>query len=94
MADEVIILKNFRDNFLLTNSIGKAFVEFYYKVSPPIAGFISEHDSLRAIVRLCLYPLIGLSWISLKIGIAYSLLLIFLLGSGLIGLAKFRRKFR
>jgi hypothetical protein len=94
MADEVNILKSFRDNVLLTNSIGKAFMTFYYKISPPIADFISGRDSLRAVVRLSLLPLVGISWISLKIGTAYSLLLIFLLGSCLIVLAKFRRKFR
>ena len=92
MADEVNILKDFRDNILLTNSIGKAFVKFYYKVSPPLADFISEHDSLRAIARLCLYPLIGLSWIALKIGTANILLLLVLLGSGLMALGKYRSK--
>jgi hypothetical protein len=92
MADEVNILKDFRDNILLTNSIGKAFVKFYYKVSPPLADFISNHDSLRAIARLCLYPLIGLSWVALKIDTANILLLLVLLGSGLIALGKYRSK--
>jgi hypothetical protein len=93
MADEVNILKDFRDHILSTNSIGKAFVKFYYKISPPLAGFISKHDSLRAIARLCLYPLIGLSWVALKIGAANILLLLVLLGSGLMVLGKYRSKF-
>jgi hypothetical protein len=92
MADEVNILKDFRDHVLLTNSIGKAFVKFYYKVSPPLADFISKHDNLRAIARLCLYPLIGLSWIALKVGTANILLLFVLLGSGLLALGKYRSK--
>jgi hypothetical protein len=92
MADEVNILRDFRDHVLLTNSIGKVFVKFYYKVSPPLADFISKHDSLRAIARLCLYPLIGLSWVALKIGTANILLLLVLLGSGLMALGKYRSK--
>ena len=33
-ASEVLILRKFRDEKLLTNSIGTVFVKFYYKVSP------------------------------------------------------------
>jgi hypothetical protein len=68
MAKEVNILKNFRDNFLLTNSIGRNLVKFYYRVSPPIADYIVKHDNLRSVVRGGLLPLVGFSWLVLKIG--------------------------
>lgn len=55
---EVMVLRNFRDNYLLTNYIGKAFVNFYYKNSPPIADHISRHDSLRITTRIALTPLV------------------------------------
>ena len=40
---------------------GRAFVDFYHRVSPPIAGFITEHPGLRRIVRAALVPAVALS---------------------------------
>jgi hypothetical protein len=57
-APEVILLRKFRDRFLLTNAPGTLFVEFYYRVSPSIADFISHYDSLRRATRLALKPLV------------------------------------
>jgi hypothetical protein len=57
-APEVVLLQKFRDRILLTNEPGRLFVEFYYRVSPPIAYFIGHDDSLRRAVRLSLMPLI------------------------------------
>jgi hypothetical protein len=64
----VTTLRTFRDTFLLTNPIGKAFVKLYYRYSPPAADFIARHDNLRFIVRVCLLPVIALSWFALKVG--------------------------
>jgi len=50
-AVEIDILRQFRDEFLLHNYPGRAFVDFYYTTSPPIASFISEHEMLRFAVR-------------------------------------------
>ena len=50
-ADEINILRQFRDEFLVDNAAGRAFVDFYYEFSPPIADFISEHEALRTAVR-------------------------------------------
>jgi len=61
MAPEVEVLRDFRDQYLLTNPVGKALVEFYYKVSPPIAEFITEHPALKPIVRLGLKPAVMMS---------------------------------
>jgi hypothetical protein len=61
MAEEIQILREFRDEYLLTNTIGQAFVYFYYKVSPPIAQFIAEHPSLKPIVRAGLVPAVVIS---------------------------------
>jgi DNA-binding beta-propeller fold protein YncE len=47
----VLILREFRDRHLLTNEPGTRFVEFYYHYSPPIANYIRERETLRAIVR-------------------------------------------
>jgi hypothetical protein len=58
LAPEVVTLREFRDRHLLTNKTGQAFVEWYYRVSPAVAAFISEHDSLKIAVRWGLTPLV------------------------------------
>lgn len=55
---QVQTLRDFRDRHLLTNAAGRAFVAFYYSVSPPIADFIAQHEILKILVRWCLTPLI------------------------------------
>ncbi|MBW2597748.1 MAG: hypothetical protein JRC55_03680, partial [Deltaproteobacteria bacterium] len=72
MAPQVKVLREIRDRFLLTNSLGKTVVNFYYAFSPKLADFISEHAGLRTMVRVGLLPLVGLSWIALKTGLALS----------------------
>ena len=67
MEEHVKILRDFRDRFLLTNPAGKVFVDIYYAYSPFIADFITEHETLRAPVRLGLLPIVGISWVMLNI---------------------------
>jgi hypothetical protein len=55
---KVILLRDFRDSCLLTNSPGRAFVSLYYRFSPPIAGYIAEREWLKACVRILLLPLV------------------------------------
>jgi hypothetical protein len=55
---QVQILRDFRDNYLLTNAPGRTFVALYYRLSPPAAEFISRHAILRLLVRLALTPLV------------------------------------
>ena len=58
LAPEVLTLREFRDRYLLTNGPGQAFVEWYYRVSPPAAAFIAEHESLKTAVRWGLTPVV------------------------------------
>jgi len=51
-ARELDILREFRDEVLLPNSLGAEFVSLYYKTSPPIANFISQHEVLKTAVRV------------------------------------------
>jgi len=51
-AKQIDILREFRDEVLLPNSLGARLVSFYYKTSPPIADFISHHEALRTAVRV------------------------------------------
>jgi len=50
-AEEINILREFRDVVLLPSSLGAGFVSLYYQISPPIAGVISRHDFLRTAVK-------------------------------------------
>ena len=55
----VTLLRDFRDQYLLTNSWGTAFVSFYYQHSPPIATIISNNQTLKTTVRVLLAPLVA-----------------------------------
>ena len=94
MEPHVKILRDLRDRFLLVNMLGKGFVRLYYNYSPPIANFITKHDSLRAMVRISLLPVVGVSWIALKVGISQTIVLMLLFGIGMIGLTRVWRKRR
>jgi len=54
----VQVLRAFRDRYLQHSALGRAFIGFYYRHSPPIAAVIAEHDWLRLLVRMLLTPLV------------------------------------
>lgn len=56
---KVTINNLLRDEVILTNAPGKASVDFYYKVSPPVAELISKSGLLKFIVRMLLTPFVG-----------------------------------
>jgi hypothetical protein len=60
MAKEMQILRRFRDEYLLANAAGQGLVDTYYTISPPIAGFISDHPNLKPTVRAGLRPIIAM----------------------------------
>lgn len=62
----VEVLRKFRDQYLLTNSLGRKLVKLYYRCSPPLASFIARHETLRAVVRVGLLPFIGFSYLIVK----------------------------
>lgn len=58
MAQELYILRSWRDNELSSIYIGRIFIRIYYTISPPIARFIEKHNILKILVRKLLSPLI------------------------------------
>jgi len=87
MAEEIEILREFRDKYLLTTTVGKSLVEFYYRVSPPIAEFINEHPSLRPIVRVGLLPAVAMSTVAVNTTPAEKTAIVVLLALVLVALA-------
>jgi len=90
----VQLLRRFRDFYLIPNRIGRTFVKAYYKYSPPMADFIAKHDSLRTMVRISLLPVVGVSWIALKIGPVSTVALMLIFISCFVGLVWFRRRYK
>ena len=58
MASEVILLRTFRDEYLVTTIFGKAFIRLYYILSPPVAEIISNINSFKVIFKMILKPII------------------------------------
>ncbi len=85
LEPHVKVLRDFRDRSLLTNSLGQAFVNFYYRHSPPIADVIRKHASLKYATRLALVPVIY------SVEYPYLMAVLFIIPAG-IGLAYKRRR--
>jgi len=61
MAAEVLYLRAFRDEYMLTNAPGRWLVGLYYRSSPPLADWLRSHETLRAWVRAGLAPLVSVT---------------------------------
>lgn len=58
LAQEIDILRKIRDDHLLGNVAGMVAVDSYYRVSPPIADFLSRNAFPRTVVRVLITTLI------------------------------------
>jgi hypothetical protein len=54
-------MREFRDRYLLANSFGRVFVDLYYRFSPTLASFVAKRESIKALVRFNLTPIVGAS---------------------------------
>jgi hypothetical protein len=72
MEPRVQLLRSFRDAYLVSNSAGRWLVAQYYRFSPPIADIIRHHETLRAVVRLLLAPMLGIVYILMHGSLATS----------------------
>ena len=68
LSPEVQFLREFRDNTVLTTYAGSnfmtAFNAFYYSFSPSVASAISANSVFRDLMKVILYPLIGILHLS------------------------------
>jgi hypothetical protein len=58
LDSRVNFLREFRDRHLLPHAPGRAMVDFYYQVSPPVAAFLERHETFKIPVRFFLDLLI------------------------------------
>lgn len=54
LAEEVILLRKFRDEILVKSKAGRAFTTLYYKLSPSIANLIVDCDFLKVTIKMLL----------------------------------------
>ena len=66
---QIIILRKFRDRYLIPNPLGYNFVNIYNTCLPPLANLISEYDILRMAAKWILLPIVGVCWLALKLGL-------------------------
>jgi hypothetical protein len=59
MAEDVTLLRRFRDAMLRSNVLGEVAVEAYYTFGPALAGVIAESELLRATAREALEPVVA-----------------------------------
>jgi hypothetical protein len=50
-AEQLDVLREFRDLVLLESAAGSRFVDLYYRLGPPMADFLLENSFLRTLVR-------------------------------------------
>jgi hypothetical protein len=58
LAREVVLLQNYRDDYLAQNPLGEKFIRAYYRLSPQFARWIRRSNILRFLTRCFLAPLI------------------------------------
>jgi uncharacterized repeat protein (TIGR01451 family) len=58
LEPHVRALRQFRDRYLQRTELGRAFIRFYYRHSPPLATVIAQHAWLRFVARMLLTPLV------------------------------------
>ncbi len=75
----VRLLRDLRDQCLLTSTPGRWFVRMYYRYSPFWADLINIHAWCKPIVRLALMPLVCLSYIMVNTSVESTLIAIIFL---------------
>jgi hypothetical protein len=51
LHEDIDVLRDFRDEYMMPNPAGRAFVTIYYNTSPPLADVLRENEGLRTAVR-------------------------------------------
>ncbi|MBI4835325.1 MAG: PKD domain-containing protein [Planctomycetes bacterium] len=79
MSKELVTLRSFRDNYLKTNSLGRAFVNAYYFYSPSVASVIAGNSTLKGVTRVFLSPFIWFAGFMLQSSLIEKLIVLLML---------------
>ncbi|MGE5255008.1 MAG: CFI-box-CTERM domain-containing protein [Planctomycetaceae bacterium] len=71
----VLLLRAFRDEYLGSNRMGRSLIDWYSRVSPPLADKIRESPFLGRLVGGMLWPFVGVVWLIFHPGAGLCLLL-------------------
>lgn len=89
LAPEIGVLRNFRDEWLLTNRLGTWVVDTYYHVSPPLADWIARHPVASVVVRVLLIPVLVIAGLWMQSPVLTALLMVLCA----VGMYRVRRRF-
>ena len=62
---QVLLLRAFRDEYLMPHGFTRSLVEGYYRVSPPIAEMVRTSPLMKGLTRGALWPLVFMAWLIL-----------------------------
>jgi hypothetical protein len=68
MESHVMILREFRDLYLMRTSVGRGLIKLYYEYSPALANVIANHGTLKLVTRWGLAPVVGMAYLILHTG--------------------------
>jgi hypothetical protein len=63
LNSRVLLLRAFRDEYLVSNRVGRSLVQWYSRVSPPVAEKIRESPFLSWLIRGILWPIVIVVWL-------------------------------
>ncbi len=91
---QVTILRQFRDSFLKSSTLGKKFIQSYYQLSPPVAELITDNTRLQRGTRILLAPVTLLSYFALHPLFALQLIAMLFVTAALFQLSLARAEYR
>jgi len=57
-AQEIYVLRHWRDNKLAKSQTGRHVIQAYYELSPPLAEIVAKSEILKELIRRALSPII------------------------------------
>jgi len=72
----VVILRDFRDKYLMHSKQGRNFIYTYYKYSPFFANLIANHKLLKIAIRISILPLVAFSYSMVHFGLMITLAIV------------------
>jgi hypothetical protein len=80
-AGPVMVLRLFRDRYLLGNAPGRAFISWYYRNSPSWARSLNQHPAFKPLVRVALAPVVALAYLANTLSPSFAAALMLLLAA-------------